>query len=125
MALKDLVASASELREADIEEIVANFVRYDEMGRALVLTTSGNKLPNKAKILVLLVANAGWCYINESLSANGLKPKQIEELTGIAGGTLRPLLRSLADERLVKSENANYKIVAPRLEDIKSFVIGA
>ena len=122
MALKDLVASAQSTREEDIEAIVADYVRYDVDDRALVLTSQASRLSKKAKVLVLLVANEGWVYVDPDIAPKDLKPKVIEELTGIAGGTLRPLLRSLAEDRIVKSVGGAYKIVAPNLPSIRDLV---
>ncbi len=125
MALKDLVASAAALREGDIEEIVTNFIRYDKDARSVVLTGPGNQLANKRKVLAVLVAEAGWIYVDENMSGRGLKPKEIEEITGIPGGTLRPLIRALAEERLVKSDKGAYNISPTKLLEIKKIVLGS
>lgn len=125
MALKDLVSSMDSVREDDIEEIIAETVRFDIERKTLVLTSAGMRLSNKAKVLTLLVANAGWVYVDSDISPMVLKPKAVEDLTGIAGGTLRPMLISLKKQRLVSADAGAYKIVAPNLPAIKDEIVRA
>ncbi len=122
MALKDLVSSRSEVHEDDIEAIINDYVRYDADVRDLILTSNASQLSNKAKILVVLVANEGWIYIDDDYSVSGIPPKKLEEITGIAGGTLRPILGNLKKQRLVSSSNEGYRIVSPNLSGIKEQV---
>ncbi|HEV7341257.1 MAG TPA: hypothetical protein VGN68_06450 [Sphingopyxis sp.] len=124
MALKDLISSADSVRENDIEEIVAETVRFDTKRKSLVLTSAGTRLSNKAKVLTLLVANAGWVYVDPDVSPMILKPKTLEDLTGIAGGTLRPMLISLKKQRLVSADGGAYQIVAPNLPAIRDEIFG-
>ena len=122
MALKDLVSSRSEVHEDDIEAIINDYVRYDADVRDLILTSNASQLSNKAKILVVLVANEGWIYIDDDYSVSGIPPKKLEEIIGIAGGTLRPILGNLKKQRLVSSSNEGYRIVSPNLSGIKEQV---
>lgn len=120
MALKDLIASRHDLNEDAIERIVADFVRYDPAKDEIVLTPRATSLPSKAKVLVYLVALEGWAYVKPELEGSAAKPALLERELGIAGGTLRPLLRDLASKRLVKSEAGAYRIIAANLSAIEA-----
>ena len=93
MGLKDLIASKSSLAEDVIEEIVSEYVRYDTDHKAVFLTPEGHELSGKSKVLVYLVALQGWPFVIDDVVPTDPKPGEIEEHTGIPGGTLRPLLR--------------------------------
>ncbi len=108
MALKDLVGTKSALAEEAIESIVRGFVTYDEEAHEVVLTPDGMKLGNRAKLLVYLTALHGWPFITSTPVPASLKPAEIEKVTGIAGGSLRPLLRRLLEERLLTCHNGSY-----------------
>lgn len=118
MALKDLISDKSSVNEDIIEKILADRVRYDAKEHEIILTKNGRSLPAVNRALLVLVANEGWSYVDES-DPVGLKPKEISEITGIKGGTLRPALRDLADENLVRSDAGAYRIVVGNLNDIE------
>lgn len=118
MALKDLVSDKSSVNEETIEKILKGRVRYDPMGHEIILTKEGRSLAAVNRALLVVVANEGWVYVDES-ETTGLKPKQISDITGIKGGTLRPALRDLADENLVHSDSGAYRIVAGNLNEIE------
>jgi hypothetical protein len=124
MALKDLVADRSRLTEAAIEEIVRNYVRYDPGTYEVVLTPAGLALSNDAKILVLLVAVAGWQYVVDEVRIVDTKPAALEQMTGIAGGTLRPVLKKLKDAHLVVTTNEGYAIRVTNLDAIGRVIAG-
>ncbi len=118
MALKDLIASRQDLNEAAIERVVKDYVRYDPGKDEIILTSEATRLPNKLKVLVYLVALEGWVYVKPELDGASAKPSQLESALGIPGGTLRPLLRDLAAERLVKSHGGAYRIVPANLTHV-------
>src|SRR5690242_13808684 len=124
MALKDLVADRSRLTEAAIEEIVRNYIRYDPSTYEVVLTPAGLTLSNDAKILVLLVAVAGWQYVIDEVRVVDTKPAALEQMTGIAGGTLRPVLKKLKDAHLVVTTNEGYAIRVANLDAIGRVIAG-
>lgn len=124
MALKDLVADRSKLTEAAIEEIVRDYVRYDPGTYEVVLTPAGLALSNDAKVLVLLVAIAGWQYVVDEVRAVDTKPAALEQMTGIAGGTLRPTLKKLKDAHLVVSTSDGYAVRVANLDAIGRVIAG-
>lgn len=124
MALKDLVADRSKLTEAAIEEIVRDYIRYDPGTYDVVLTPAGLALSNDAKVLVILVAIAGWQYVVDEIRPVDTKPAALEQMTGIAGGTLRPTLKKLKDARLVVSSSDGYAIRVANLDAIGRVIAG-
>ncbi len=124
MALKDLIADRSKLTEAAIEAIVRDYVRYDPGTYEVVLTPAGLALSNDAKVLVLLVAMAGWQYVVDEVPAVDTKPAALEQMTGIAGGTLRPTLKKLKDAHLVVSASEGYAVRVANLDAIGRVVAG-
>ncbi|WNJ92925.1 hypothetical protein [Bosea sp. 685] len=124
MALKDLVADRSKLTEAAIEEIVRDYVRYDPGTYEVVLTPAGLALGNDAKVLVLLVAIAGWKYVVDEVQAVDTKPSAMEQMTGIVGGTLRPVLKKLKDAHLVVATGEGYAVRVANFDAISRVVAG-
>src|ERR1700691_4493356 len=118
MALKDLVADRSRLTEAAIEEIVRDYVRYDPGTYEVVLTPAGLALSNDAKVLVLLVAVAGWQYVVDEVRPVDTQPAALEQMTGIAGGTLRPTLKKLKDAHLLVVVSGAYAVRVANLDAI-------
>lgn len=124
MALKDLVADSSKLTEAAIEEIIRDYVRYDPGTYEIVLTPAGLALSNDAKVLVILVAIAGWQYVVDEVRPIDTKPAALEQITGIAGGTLRPTLKKLKDAHFVVSASDGYAVRVANLDAIGRVIAG-
>lgn len=123
MALKDLVSDHKKLSEATIERIVKDYVRYDTKAGLIFFTPAGRQLNNEARILVYLVALEGWQFVSNDQLKIGTKPSDLESAVGIAGGTLRPILKKLKDSNLLISDKVNYSIQVGSLEFIEELVL--
>lgn len=119
MALKDLVAKSSALTEEAIEEIIADYVRYDPDEKVVHLTPQGAVLSNRSKTLIYLVALQGWPYVAEGIATES-KPAEIEAAVGIAGGSLRPILKDLKEARIIAEKGGRYFVRPMTLNSIKS-----
>lgn len=122
MALRDLVASTSALTEETIEAIVSDFVRYDTDEAELVLLPKFTGLLVAHKVLIFLAALHGWRFIVDGEVAVSMKPSEIEAKTGIPGGSLRPALRKLSDQKLLASKGGAYFVKPASLVSIQNEV---
>ncbi|MCK1477396.1 hypothetical protein IVB27_21955 [Bradyrhizobium sp. 197] len=123
MALKDLVASKASLKEADIEAIVADYVRYDEDEKEIAFTPNGTALPARKKVLVYLVALHGWPFISSGVPTDA-SPAQISDHLGMPGGTVRPMLIDLRDRNLIVVKGGRYSVRAASLHAVKTELDG-
>lgn len=124
MALKDLVADHRMIAEETIEKIVARYVRYDPAAHKIVWTPKAESLGNDAKVLVFLVAVFGWQYISDASQDVATRPADLENELGIAGGTLRPILKRLKDAHLLTVVDGHYRVQFANLDSIEAAVAG-
>jgi len=124
MPLKDLVAKKSEIAESVIEAIVSKYVRYYTDTLEIGVTPEGAELSSENKVLVYLVALLGWRYVTESPPVISTKPADLEKTLGIAGGTLRPLLKNLKDAHLIAPSAEGYTVREGNLEAIAAAING-
>lgn len=124
MALKDLVAEKGALDEDAIERIVGPYVRYDVDAKEIHFTPAFASLSNKAKILAYLIALQGWRFVTDEPTPSDARPADIEAATGIPGGSLRPVLRSLSENRLVFERNSRYSVRGTSFPAIEAELTG-
>jgi hypothetical protein len=120
MALKDLVAEKSVLREGAIEEIVSDYVRFHPAEKAISFTPATDGLSNRGKVLVYLVALQGWPFVSEDKISVEAKPADIEQNVGIPGGTLRPILKELKDRHIIAEKGGRYFVRDASMTSIKA-----
>lgn len=87
----------------------------DENGFEINFTESGEGLTAREKLLVFLLARKAVNLRNSMLLAKeAATPKEIEETSHIPGGTIRPVLKRLLDEKLVQQDSEGAYFVGNR-----------
>ena len=124
MALKDLVVDHKKITEEIVEKIVAPYVRYDAGAHKIVLTPRAKSLSNDEKVLVFLVGVLGWQYVLDDSPNFATKPADLERELGIAGGTLRPILKKLKDLHLLVVVDGHYRAQPANLDSIEAAIAG-
>jgi len=111
MPLKDLTTEKAKVTEQKLESILKDYVRWDPRGEEIILLPSSAHLRNTQRVLVYLLARKGWQFI---LTTKGpeeaVKPGHIEKGTGIPGGTLRPILKTLKEGKTVVCVSGRYMV---------------
>lgn len=93
---------------------------YDDGHKLEIAFKSGVKLSNKQKILAFLLGrkilkDSGRLPEDEEESVT---PSQIEDSTRISGGSIRPVLKQLLEERLVQKHESSYFVPNYVLEKV-------
>ncbi len=105
-------------------ELLANtifpFARIDGETLEVRFTEEGEQLTVREKLLLFLLTRK-VLVIGNKITQEEVSPSDIEKSTGIPGGTIRPVLRKLLDERLVRDENG-YIVPNTRIKDINKIL---
>jgi hypothetical protein len=111
VALRDLVISQADLTEEQIEELIEPFARYDPAARQIVLLPPATELGNRQRVIAYLIALLGWPFVlPDDPPATGMTPAELEAALSISGGSLRPILKTLKDERLIQVADGRYSV---------------
>jgi hypothetical protein len=75
------------------------------------------RLSKRQQVLIALLARKAL-HLLDSRHSEALRPQEIEALTGVKGGTLRPILKQLNDRRVIRQdESQSYYVPGYALED--------
>lgn len=126
MALKDHVADSTKIKEEEIEAIIADFLKYDPVHKTVVFMPRAQELSVEKKVLLHLVALRGWRFVSskEDAPLSSATPKEVEQVTGIKGGTLRPTLRALVQSRMLESKKGRYEIPVHNFGRVREVMAG-
>jgi hypothetical protein len=111
VALRDLVVSQAELTESQIEELIEPYIRYDVTTKRLVVLPPASELNNRQRVIAYLIALSGWPFVlPDDFPPIALTPAELSRALSIPGGTLRPILKQLKDERLIQENDGRYSV---------------
>jgi len=120
MALQDLVINNKQISADLVENLLKGRVELIQEGRKVSLTKDGMRLPNRSKILLFLVSGKAWELLDGKEWSSS--PGVMEEILGIPGNTLRPILKSLTDIFLVKSDKGKYQILSKGIYELETIL---
>ena len=104
MSLKRLLVSEQQLTEEILDQLLSDYVRLVHETRRVTLTPAGGALTGRAKVVLVLAAQHAWRFLAPDEEQDTSLPiREIEQLTGLPGNTLRPILKDLTDRRLLES----------------------
>jgi hypothetical protein len=104
-----------------LAEILAPHIRIDPETGNIYFVPSPPKLNTKQHVLVFLLAKLALSQMNSKLEpiASG---KEIEEGTGLPGGTVRPKLAELFRERAISKTPAGYFVGKSNLPNARALL---
>lgn len=122
-ALTSLLVTDEEVLRAELAECLTAFVRLTDTGR-LVLAAAFESLDAIRKVACVLLAYRA-AYLLDLRASPAATPKEIVLATGMAGGTVRPKLATLAKRRLATANAGAYQVPSPYVRALTRLVSGA
>lgn len=105
--LKELVIKEGEVNEKLLLEILKPYIRIEEGTGDLIPTEKFSELSNEKKVIIGFLYSKAKTRLGFSQSEK-LKPRELESLLGMKGNTLRPILKRLKDNRVIRVDKEGY-----------------
>lgn len=105
--LARLLVEAIDTRE-ELAAILDGFVTIDESG-SIAFSAGFDSQPARRRVLVAVLA-ARAAFELDLRDEGSATPADIEQLTGMPGGTVRPKLRELAGSRVLHCSDGRYVV---------------
>lgn len=106
--LSQLIIDTDELDRQKLTSLLNGYCAISKEGQIRPITNFPN-LDSTSKILAILLAQKAIQALGLS-DTDQISPKQIEQLTGLPGGTVRGRLTNLREQRIVEGVNGTYSI---------------
>lgn len=121
--LSRLVVDEAAVNRELLARVLENRIRLDmKAGAFSFLPGVRERMNTRHQVLIALLAQKAMHLLNAKLQ-EGLRPQEIEFLTGVKGGTLRPVLKILVEKRLVRPESdKSYTVPGYAVEDAATFL---
>ncbi len=121
--LDSLFVSGKELDEELLVNILSPFLKIDQDSGSMVPNERWLKINNEMKIILYLVSRKARMVHKLKIDNEGANPLEIEKDTGIKGGSLRPKLKTLLEQKIVdKADNSRYYVPNYSLIRVKSII---
>jgi hypothetical protein len=124
--LSKLVVDRHALDRELLAELLHPYVELHEDEPHIEFTLDGEKLKLRARMLIYLLARKALVATN-LIEDEQVLPNKIEEDTGWSGGSIRPTLRSLLEQKLIRrdrSEGGGYYVANNTLTRIGEVLLG-
>lgn len=92
-----------------LADILEPYIWIDPEQGEVVFKNSAPNITAREKIFVFLLGLKVIAHINTDIEGIS-SPSEIVELTGLPGGTVRPRLKSLFEEKLLSRDERGYKV---------------
>ena len=121
--LARLVADEAAIDRELLATLLQDRIRLDlTHGSFSFLVGVRERLNNRQHVLTILLGQKA-VHLLKGEFADGLRPQELETVTGIKGGTLRPLLKVLVDRRLIRqNQEKAYVVPGYALEEAAKFL---
>jgi DNA-binding MarR family transcriptional regulator len=116
-ALEALLVDEASLHDELLASLLQRFVNLTSAG-GLVFRTESDRLSVRQKVLIGVLGGMALHRLGKRNSSSAL-PKEIEGLTGLQGGTLRPALRALEKAKLLRSQDGRYEVPPYAIESVR------
>lgn len=124
--LDELVVDGAQIDQGMLASLLRPYVRLDKgRGRVIFLPGVQERITNLEQVALVLLGQLALSELLEDEEKAGLTPKEVVARTGIAGGSVRPVLRRLFEDGLVvKRGDGGYEVAVHALDRYRHIVGG-
>jgi len=123
--LTKLIVTEKELDEYLLYELLKDYITIGELTGEFIFSEKYPELNSRKQIVIILLIQKARVRLGKAPKEypdENLRPKDIVKLTGIPGGTARPVLKELKKKGLISLDEGNYFISNHSLPKIKKFL---
>jgi len=121
--LDELFVNGKEIDQGLVAKILSHFLKIDRDSCTIVPNEKWQELNNELKIILFLIARKAMKLRGLPIDNEGATPFEIGEEIGLKGGSVRPKLKSLLDQKIInKTDDARYFVPNYSLTKIKTMV---
>jgi DNA-binding transcriptional ArsR family regulator len=119
--LKELLVRSEEINERLLTDILKPYALIEESTGELIPTENFSNLQAEGKIIVVFLYSKAKFRLGFS-SSEKLKPRDVENLVGLKGNTIRPILKRLKEANLIKADEEGYWLPNININRAKEFL---
>jgi len=109
--LMELVADTQKINRDRLKEMLLGRVWLDiDTATVHLVPEEGNEKGSKEAVLLALLGQKALSLLKPEKVVDAMTPKVLEEVTGLKGNTVRPLLKRLSEEGLIVRRMEGYAI---------------
>jgi hypothetical protein len=122
--LRRLVRTEEELLDKELlTRALEGLVFIDPERQRVTLTREARALTARKLLLVYLLGRKALATVVGGEVVEAATPKEIEEVTGLSGGTVRPNLRTLYADKIVDTGDNGYSVPSYRLPEAARLIM--